>query len=247
MPAGVVSTLPFCPMTNRLRSSQQDRRTGSTRPTGADRLSPNRLVRYSEKGTSMFRKVLILSLAVVAVSAIAAPSAFANWSYEGAAVTQNQLVELHGTLEVAGAGGRITCNDMNAEMELIAESNNAAFGSFQSEAPREQCEDAGAFFYGCGTGNGVVSALVPEGLVATPNKSGVFQLTKFNWITELLHCSFSWRNVKESGKEIPIILTPNNTWAINSYTLEGLVTFNGTTQMAIHGHFEMTPGGVYGV
>src|SRR4051794_22851183 len=116
----------------------------------------------------MFKKMMLLAMAVAAVVAFAIPAvASANWKLEGSELTTNAGIVYHGNAAFTSETGKVICPEVTAEVELVAKTTSASVNSFEVTGP-EACDVSGTVLPGLAGGtNSLVESGLEEAAAAT--------------------------------------------------------------------------------
>jgi hypothetical protein len=188
----------------------------------------------------MFKKMMLLAMAVMAIAAVSAPAASANWTHSGAPITKDTTVAFDGTASFQGSIGGVHCTNATAAIVATAGTTDGHVELFDVHNPTVNCKVTG-FLAVLAGGESSLHDVELTGSPTATISGGVVGITGI-----VLHNRFT------SGLEFnlsgSLTATPNNPKSISSIALSGNLTNSLTGgPVAVSGSLGATPAGTYGI
>jgi len=191
----------------------------------------------------MFKKIMLLAMAVGALVAFAVPAvASANWTKNGAELGTNDHVIFEGPASFTNANGDgVHCELATATVELTAGTTDAHVLSFTADEPGTRCHVFGLI---ATFGGGTFSLRKVELKKAATAQvvGGVLQITNLELFNEFA----SGLKLTLTDSTEGLFATPDNSEAISSVELGGEATSSLGGTVTIGGNLTVTPEGEYG-
>lgn len=201
----------------------------------------------------MIKKALLLAMAAVAVVAVSAPMASANWTHNGTplSVGQDPHLQLTGQLLTVSAFGQIKCE---IDMTIVFTGGSTTGEVKQIEidltepgsTPTKKCT-TGGFFAPC-----LVKGFHATGLPWTVHSNGADVITITTGETHKTlespqggPCSFADQVTTKPGT-ITATIPAGQTGGINEVTLSGQLETSTGAKSTVSGTLTANPSGTYG-
>jgi len=166
----------------------------------------------------MFKKIMLMATAVMAMFAIGAQAASANWFHSGAglAAGENPTLEITGTVAFTSSGGGVHCNTGTSKLQATGGTNNGHVLTFAVEEANK-CEVSG----GLVLLTGGTTTLKKVELTGTPSGTNNGSTIEIAGVS--LHNEFNngFKLTLSSIAGQPLIATPNETTSVSSAGLAG--------------------------
>jgi len=180
----------------------------------------------------MFKKIMLMATAVMAMFAIGAQAASANWFDKGAglAAGENPTLEITGTVAFTSSGGGVHCNTGTSKLQATGGTNDGHVLTFGVEEANK-CEVSGGLVLLTGGTTTLKKVELTGTPTGTNNGGNTIDVTKvslhnefnngFKLTLSTIKCIIKHEGGVETEVETPLVATPNNTTAIESATLAG--------------------------
>jgi len=167
----------------------------------------------------MLKKIMLLSMAVMAMFAMGAQAASANWFDNGAGLAEgvNPHIDITGTVAFTSSGGGVHCNTGTSTLQATGNTNIGHVLTFSVEEP-SKCEVSGGLVLLTGGTTTLKSVTLTKPTPEGTNTGSVINITGVT-----LHNEFNngFKLTLSSIAGSPLVATPNNTTSISSTTLAG--------------------------
>jgi hypothetical protein len=176
-----------------------------------------RLLIGARRGNPMLRKAMLLSLAVFAVSA---QGATANWYDEGEGLKEgeNPTLQSTGTLAFTSSGGGVHCTDGYMTMQMTGSWNDGRLNAVGVENPG-LCEVSGGLVFLTG-GTTTLTSVTYTGNIVIPEITN--SLSHINIRLIKLHYAFkNGFKVELSLEGLTLATTPDWATEMSSFALSG--------------------------
>jgi hypothetical protein len=192
----------------------------------------------------MFKKMMLLAVAAMAVVAVVAPAAAsANWTDSGVPLAsgENPHILLEGPWKYESEFGLVSCTEATATVQLTGGTIDAHIKSFTVDNP-QGCTVGGLLAALCGTHSLTAANLTQEGTATVAG--GTLEWSEVSLITEFGSCAAILLTDAEEGS---LTATPNNKSAISSLMVSGELEDNAGGVQSYSSTLKVTPQGRYGI
>jgi hypothetical protein len=194
----------------------------------------------------MLKKMLVAAMAVMALAAVAAPTASATWTHNHVALGggENPEETLTGTFQFQGLIGKVHCSNMELRLQLLGGQTTATVKVFQSQNPAA-CHASGAFGTSCGTNSLQKTELQTHatGHIVTHNGLPAVTVTHLKLLSTFGSCTTTFL---ESDATRDILIVPSDPTTIGTATLTGTLK-TPAGGVAVSGTFHPHIPNTYGI
>jgi hypothetical protein len=194
----------------------------------------------------MLKKMLVAAMAVMALAAVAAPTASANWTHNHQVIGAgtNPQETFTGTAQFQGLVGKVHCPNVEGKVQLTGGQTTGVVTLFQSQDVTK-CHVSGALGTSCGTNSlqEVKLQTNAEVHIVTHNGAPAITITHIGLLNQFGTCATT---VLESDATRDVTLVPDDPTTITQGQLTGtLKTASGN--VAVSGTLHAAVPHTYGI